>query len=286
MKIPEITKLLKDISRDMPNMQYHMEKEHKSSSGFSKLLFNRPDHFFKNAYADFMLIVFDEGSLFHTMLGEPDEFENEYSTTDTPKWVFKGAGMPSVNPEFMKERKIQARYKKTLVTNADVEKMTKKVSQCYAKPKLKRLLEHKLPERSFFGEIDGFKVKVRPDLICFDTDEDGEVTRVRIIDIKTSSKLTSTMNASLSCFTYGYHIALYMYQKVVQDLLIEAGCNLPVTFDYLFVCRQKSNHKNGLFKSTEHMYELGKSDFERTLNDFRMIESGDFGILEEEGTNE
>ena len=285
MKIPELTELLKSISRHMSNLDYHMEREHKSSSTFSKLLFNRADHFYKNKFPEFMIVVFDEGSLFHCLLGEPAVFDDEFSTTDTVKWIFP-EGKPVVNPKFMEEHKKQARYKKSLVTNADVEKMNKKVSACYAKPKLKRLLEHKLAERSFFGEIDGFKVKVRPDLLCFDTDENGDVTRVRIIDIKTSSKLTSVTNASLSCFTYGYHIALYMYQKVVQDLLREAGCDLPVTFDYLFVCRQKSNHKNGLFKATDYMYELGKRDFDRTLNDFRTLDSGDFLILEEEDTDE
>jgi len=186
MKIPELTELLKSISRDMTNMTYHMEKDHKSSSSFTRLLFNRSDHFFKNEFPDFLQLVCDEGSLFHTMLGEPDQFDNEYSTTSTPKWLFAG-GMPVVNPKFMEERKKQARYRKTLVTHSDVDKMEKKVAMCHSKPKLIRLLRDAIPERSFFGEIDGFPIKVRPDLICFDTDENGEVTVVRIIDTNLGS---------------------------------------------------------------------------------------------------
>lgn len=285
MKIPELTQLLKDISRDMPNMEYHMEKEHKSSSSFTRLLYNRSDHFFKNEFPDFLKIVCDEGSLFHTMLGEPDMFEKEYSTTRTAKWLFVD-NKPVVNPAFMAERKKQARFKKTLVTVADVEKMEKKVAMCHSKPKLQRLLADMLPERSFFGQIDGFPVKVRPDLICFDTDKDGEVTVIRIIDIKTSGELTNVMNASLSCFKYGYWVPNYMYQTVVKNLLSEAGVDLPVTFDYLFQCRKKSNHKCGLFKSTQRMYDLGKSDFERSRDDFLLLESGDFGILEVEDMDE
>jgi len=285
MKIAEVTKVLKDVSKEMSNLEYHTEKEHKSSSGFTRLLYNRGDHFYKNEFPDFLKIVCDEGSLFHTMLGEPDMFEEEYSVTDTKKWIFP-EGKPVVNPEFMKERKKQARYRKTLVHTSDVEKMEKKVANCYKSPKLTRLLADMVPERSFFGEIDGFKVKVRPDLICFDTDENGDVTTVRIIDIKTSGELTSVMNASLSCFKYGYWVPNYMYQTVVKNALKDAGVDLPVTFDYLFVCRKKSNHKVGLFKSTERMYEFGKADFERTLEDFKMLENGDFDILTEESLDE
>jgi len=281
MNIEEVTKVLMDISKEMSNMEYHMEKEHKSSSTFTRLLFNRSDHFFKNDFPEFLQLVCDEGSLFHTMLGEPHEFENEYSTTDTPKWLFEG-GKPIVNPKFMEERKKQARYKKTLVTNADVAKMEKKVAMCYSKPKIKRLMEHAIPERSFFGEIKGFKVKVRPDLICFETDDDGQVTKVRIIDIKTSGELTNVKNASLSCFKYGYWVPNYMYQTLVQDMLLAAGVDLPVSFDYLFQCRKKTNHKCGLFKSTDKIYEMGKADFERSRQDFLVLETGDFGILEEE----
>ena len=285
MKIPELTKIILDISKDMTNMRYHMEKEHKSSSSFTRLLFNRSDHFFKNEFPDFLKIVCDEGSLFHTMLGEPDQFENEYSVTSTPKWLFED-GKPVVNPAFMDERKKQAKYKKTLVTHGDVEKMERKVAMCHSKPKLKRLLEHAIPERSFFGTINDFKVKVRPDLICFDTDDNGDVTRVRIIDIKTSGELTNVMNASLSCFKYGYWVPNYMYQTLVKKLLLEAGVDIQVDFDYLFQCRKKSNHKCGLFKSTEKMYQLGKADFERSLEDFKMLENGDFDILIEESLDD
>jgi len=285
MKINEVSEVIMNVSKEMTNMEYHMNRTHKSSSNFTKLLFNRGDHFFKNEFPDFLKLVCDEGSLFHTMLGEPEMFDEEYSVTDTKKWIFED-NKPVPNPEFMKERKRQARFKKTLVTTADVEKMRLKVENCYKKPKLRRLLKDCIPERSFFGEIDGFKVKVRPDLICFDTDENGDVTTVRIIDIKTSGELTTVMNASLSCFKYGYWVPNYMYQTVVSNLLKEAGVDIPVTFDYLFVCRKKSNHKCGLFKSTDKIYELGKADFERSLNDFKILETGDFGILTEESLDE
>jgi hypothetical protein len=285
MKIAELTKVIKDISKEMTNQQYHFEREHKSSSSFSRLLFNRGDHFFKNPFPEFLQLVCDEGSLFHTMLGEPEMLDEEYSFTSTAKWLFED-GKPVPNPEFMKQRKKQARFKKTLVTYGDLEKMEKKVAMCHSKPKLKRLLADAIPERSFFGEIDGFKVKVRPDLICFDTNENGDVTRVRIIDIKTSGELTNVTNASLSCFKYGYWVPRYMYQTVVENALQDAGINIPVSFDFLFQCRKKSNHKCGLFKSTEKMYELGKRDFERSLEDFKILETGDFEILEEESLDE
>ena len=48
MKIPEISKILKDISKEMTNTEYHFEREHKYSSSFiwvptGSLSFTRPE---------------------------------------------------------------------------------------------------------------------------------------------------------------------------------------------------------------------------------------------------
>ncbi len=279
--VEEVKTAILNCSVDMTNKEYHKEYDHISSSKINKVIFDRQGFVFGREFPDFVSICADEGTLFHTMFGEPHLVEKEIEVKDgVNKWLF-GNSVPTANPEWMKLRKQAYFNEKTLVTSADIEKMQTKVDLIKENPNMDKYLDNLLVERSFFGELYGKKAKVRPDLISIITDDEGFVTSVTILDIKTSGKAATKLNAELSCFTYEYKTALYMYSALVKAKLLEQGIDIPVPFDYLFVCRQKRDHSYNLFPSKPSMFTDGEANFKKMIEELNKYESKEFDLLEE-----
>lgn len=187
---------------DMPNDVYHSLPS-LSASQIKQLLVN-PYAFvnkIKMAQTDSMNL----GSAVHTLTLEPHKFDSEFAVI--PKCDLRTTAGKAIKQEFEMLHK-----GKILITQEQYE-TAQKASQSILKSPIGNFLTGGKAEASYFTNINGIDVRVRPDYFR----EDMGV----VFDIKT------TQDASPDGFVkavanYGYYIQNAFYLKVLQELNLNA----------------------------------------------------------------
>ena len=191
------------------------------------------------------------GSVIHTLILEPQKLESEYII------------MPELNLRTNADKAIKAELEaeakatnKTLV-KAEIYNQAEAVAKSFLNSPLSSLLRGKVKaEASFFGKIDGVKVKARPDLII----EDKKL----IIDFKTTSTNGggSADGFAKMAANFSYYIQAALYLEITQYKDF-----------YFIVLETQEPFMVGCYKLDSEALEFGKSEIHRAIEIYKNIEN-------------
>lgn len=189
------------------------------------------------------------GSVIHTLILEPQKLESEYIIM--PELNLRTNADKAVKQELEAEAKAT---NKTLV-KAEIFNQAEAVSKSFLNSPLAVMLRGEVKtEASFFGDIDGVKVKARPDLIIPD--------KKLIIDFKT----TSTSNGG-SADGFAKMAANFSYY-------IQASLYLEITSykDFYFIVLETAEpFMIGCYKLDSEALEFGKSEIRRAIEIYKNL---------------
>jgi exodeoxyribonuclease VIII len=182
---------------DMPNEEYHSYREYISASQIKDLLKN--PYLFFHPQPQEHKYVFDIGSAIHSLILEPENFDNEFAVA------------PKVDKRTTKGKQEWNDFKessqgKTIIESDDFDNLIQLQKSVLSIPEVVKLLKDGVSEKSFFTTLqDGTKKKVRPDRLREDN---------IIIDVK------SCRDASPDAFkrdiaTYKYYVQAAYYIDVL-----------------------------------------------------------------------
>ena len=145
------------------------------------------------------------GSVIHTLILEPQKLESEYIIM--PELNLRTNDGKAQKAEFEAEAKAT---NKTLV-KSEIYNQAEAVAKSFLKSSLSSFLRGEVKaEASFFGEIDGVKVKARPDLILPE--------QKIIIDFKTTSQVGggSADGFAKMAANFAYYIQASLYLEITK----------------------------------------------------------------------
>lgn len=229
----------------MTNAEYHSRPE-LSCSQLKTLL--------KNPYEYIMGIKpestknMDFGSCVHKLILEPQDFDKEFAIS--PKFDLRKTADKEAKQAFE-----TLNIGKTLMSKDDYQN----AQQCaeIALQIAGKFFKDGVAENSYFSEIDGIKVKCRPDYYIENLG--------LVVDVKT------TQDASPDGFTrsianFGYHIQAAFYSDVLQSL------GKPVN-KFLFVAIEtKEPFMVGLFTLDDVGMDFGRNEYKRAFDIYRRID--------------
>ena len=189
------------------------------------------------------------GSVIHTLILEPQKLESEYII------------MPELNLRTNADKAIKAELEaeakatnKTLV-KSEIYNQAEAVSKSFLNSSLSSFLRGEVKaEASFFGEIDGVKVKARPDLILPD--------QKIIIDFKTTSTSGggSADGFAKMAANFSYYIQVALYLEITEYNQF-----------YFVVLETAEPYMVGCYKLDNEALEFGKSEIRRAIEIYKNL---------------
>lgn len=209
------------VVEDLPNDEYHAEQAHLSSSRLKALL---PEHFKTGGSQD----ALDFGTLFHTVVLEPERVELDYAALDAEKIGLKSDGTPAQNPTMTaawKKAVAEAEQNgKTVVAKDALERAEAMRDALLAHDTASRLLDAatKREESAFWIDDDGIAHKAR---------FDGRGPSFAL-DLKSTSAKPGERSLRYAVRDYGYHLSADHYLTVARGLGLDVD-----TFALIFVAK-------------------------------------------------
>jgi exodeoxyribonuclease VIII len=236
------------VIQDMTNEAYYAESEHISSSKIKTLLKNpylylNPPEREENPY-------FAIGSATHSLVLEPHKFDAEFAVA--PKCDRRTKVGKDVWASF-----ISSSVGKTIISAQDFD-IAKGMAEAILKNTYAQaLLQSGISECSFFGEINGKKVKCRPDRYR----EDLGI----VIDIKTTDD-ASPDGFAKTVANYGYYIQAPFYTDCLKSLNKNAQ-------KFVFIAVEKKHpHMVGIYELDQVSIEFGRNEYKRGFEILERIE--------------
>lgn len=191
------------------------------------------------------------GSLVHTLILEPNKLESEYLIL--PELNLRTNDGKAQKAEFEAEAKAT---NKALV-KAEIYNQAEAVAKSFLNSPLAVMLRGEVKtEASFFGEIDGVKVKARPDLIIPD--------KKLIIDFKTTSTNGggSPDGFAKMAANFQYYIQASLYLEILgyKDF-------------YFIVLETNEPFMAGCYKLDTEALEFGKSEIRRAIEIYKNLDN-------------
>lgn len=231
---------------DLPNEEYHSLPS-LSASQIKQLLVNPYAYVTKQKMAQ--TDAMNLGSAVHTLTLEPHKFDKEFAVM--PK--VDGRTAAGKEAKIIFERECQGK----IVINQDQYEIAMKAAQSILNSPIGKLLTGGKAEASYFTNIDGFDVRVRPDYYR----EDIGV----VFDVKT------TQDASPDGFTkaianYGYYIQDAFYLKALQNLELNAN-------RFVFIAVEtKEPFMVGIYELTPDAVDFGWSETKRAFEIYQNLD--------------
>ena len=242
----------KYTNKQLSNEAYHADKTHISSSVIKKIIKNPYSfHLPQELTSSKAMIV---GSIVHSMVLEPETFEEEYILE--PVWQKKTKMQPST----IVEQKLAFKQKHSGKTVISIEDYNQAITIA---ENIKLIMEDREicsgeAESSFFSEIDGVKVKCRADLF--------DPAMGILSDIKTTSFHPSPESFSKEILKYGYHISAALYIDIFDSLGIDV-------FKYVFVVGQSVYpFATATYELDEQAIEKGREEYKKGLEYYNNID--------------
>ena len=189
------------------------------------------------------------GSVIHTLILEPQKLESEYII------------MPELNLRTNADKAIKAELEaeakatnKTLV-KSEIFNQAEAVSKSFLNSSLSSFLRGEVKaEASFFVEIDGVKVKARPDLIL--------PQQQIIIDFKTTSQVGggSADGFAKMAANFSYYIQASLYLEITEYKQF-----------YFIVLETSEPFMVGCYKLDSEALEFGKSEIRRAIEIYKNL---------------
>jgi len=190
-----------------------------------------------------------KGTLYHSYMLERDLYKAEHMI-QPEDW-----GSLSENPGRKKWAEFKAKAKlagKTPVKFKDAQDLLLLDDVIESHAVVKEILATHKAEVSFYGEIDGIKLKSREDLW---SEADGTVW-----DVKTTSKDLDDKSLAKVIFDCGYHFSAAHHIKVMSL------CGYDVkSWGWIFVSTASSCPHIVVKKASRELLEYGETDFEYAL---------------------
>lgn len=235
--------------RVMSNSEYHATKSHLSASSIKKILDN-PYEFLNPVEMNSPELLI--GSVVHKLVLEPDTFDDEFAV------------MPAID---RRTKAGKEEYAAFLEASKDKECIpldfyNKAVAMSKAVNDQKEikdlLLSNGVAERSVFGEIDGVKVRCRPDYYREDLG--------LIVDLKTTQDAHPDAFAK-SIANFGYFIQAAFYLDVLRSVGLSAN-------KFVFVAvSKKEPYMVGVYELTPNDIDLGREMYKKAFEIHKDIES-------------
>ena len=189
------------------------------------------------------------GSVIHTLILEPQKLESEYIIM--PELNLRTNGAKAVKAELEAEAKAT---NKTLV-KSEIFNQAEAVAKSFLESSLSSFLRGEVKaEASFFGEIDGVKVKARPDLIL--------PQQQIIIDFKTTSQVGggSADGFAKMAANFSYYIQASLYLEITKYKQF-----------YFIVLETAEPFMVGCYKLDSEALELGRSEIRRASEMYKNL---------------
>ena len=245
-------KLKLGVNDKVSNKDYHGDKEYLSSSALKKILSNSEEF-----YKEYILgqrgyvqkNVFDEGSLVHAMILEPEVIEEEFA-------FFDG---------FIKRGKIFEEFKTNNPGKIWISKSQKLRCDKYVKAYERlesavSLMRGGEPEHTLCSIISGVPVKVRPDYI--------NIEKGYIVDVKTSGHSVDLEMFKETVGRYSYDLSAALYCEVAKEVYEK-------DFDFYFVAISKPEETCEVYKVSAKTYKKGRDAVFDALNKYRSCKKKD-----------
>ena len=189
------------------------------------------------------------GSVIHTLILEPQKLDDEYIIM--PELNLRTNADKAVKAELEAEAKAT---NKTLV-KSEIFNQAEAVAKSFLKSSLSSFLRGEVKaEASFFGEIDGVKVKARPDLIL--------PQQQIIIDFKTTSQVGggSADGFAKMAANFSYYIQASLYLEITKYKQF-----------YFIVLETAEPFMVGCYKLDAEALEFGKSEIRRAIEIYKNL---------------
>lgn len=160
---------------NMPSVVYHAHG-FTSASQLKKIASTSLAHFKferENPKEPTAALIF--GSAYHTLILEPERFKEEYFTLDRDAMPKPDSDFRNAENKAWKERELARNEGKIFLSNEDWITLHGMKEALENYPNFTFLLSNRVAEESYFAEIDGQGVRVRPDY----------VSKFGIVDLKT-----------------------------------------------------------------------------------------------------
>lgn len=239
---------LANINAQLSNEDYHSKREFLSASSVKTLLKN-PYEFLHPIKKE--SINFSIGSAVHCLILEPHKFNDEFAKA--PDNINKRTKLGKEQwAEFEADNS-----DKTILSHEDFELCYEIAQAVLKKDETKALLNNGIAECSFFSEIDGVKVKCRPDYYI-------ESLGI-VVDVKTCK------DASPDAFikdvvNFGYHVQAQFYLDVLQSLGKNAN-------KFVFIAVEKKEpYMVGIYELDITSLDFGRNEYKRAFEIYKEIE--------------
>lgn len=239
-------KLINGVNPPLSNAEYHADKNYLSSSNL-KLLYQDPAKF-KHEYldgngkkleGDFLT----EGSAAHTLLFEPEKFDEEYA-------VFDGFRRDGLKWEEFKAKNPD----KTLLTTPMLHRVKRYHESILRRPEALALVKDGMPEHTMTAKLQGVNIKARCDYII---PEKGI-----IVDLKTTSKPAGLELFKVSVDQYSYQLSAALYMQVAFEIYKR-------NFDFYFVVVSKPDLVTDVYKLSKESAAVGHHMVNKALQSYR-----------------
>lgn len=234
------TKLKLGINHDIPNEDYHGDREYVSSSGL-KLILHDPERFYKQYVTGEIksksTAAFDYGSYIHTLVLEPHLEEEEYAFHN---------GAQRRGKEY--DKLVAENPGKIILLES--QKAGAKILQdaVNTHPQAGDLFSNGIAEQTLCVKLEGVPVKVRCDYM----------QGTKIVDLKTTGSGVSYSEIVNTCIKYDYDLSAALY---VDSWALHTGEH----HDFYFVFVSKVSTQVAVLKASEQFIENGRRKYKDAL---------------------
>lgn len=234
---------------NMPNEVYHSH-EFTSASQLKKIASTSLAHFKferENPKEPTAALIF--GNAYHTLILEPERFKEEYFTLDRDAMPKPDSDFRNAENKAWKERELAKNAGKTFLSNEDWITLFGMKEALENYPNFMFLLSNGVAEESYFAEIDGQGVRVRPDY----------VSKFGIVDLKTCQ------DASPEAFGRDAAKLKYLIQAALYTDVVTAfrgGGELP----FFFLAQEKAApYVPQMYRVPSFLIEAGRAQYQDVL---------------------
>lgn len=231
------------------NEAYHANRTHLSSSLLKMLLSDRQrfyETWILNIKQDDYKPQFEEGSVTHSLILEPEKVASEYA-------FFEGLRRAGKAYEDF----VAANPGKKIVTTTVKARAEKHRQALLRRPEAVSLLQNGASEQNMFGKIFDVPVKARADYI--------NVEAGIIVDVKTSSFPSGAEFFKQAIHDFRYDLSAALYKQIAEQ-----GYGKEFTFYWVVI--SKSDNECHVYKASTETLRLGTSLCTKALITYKNAE--------------
>jgi len=240
-------KLKPGIQKNVPNDDYHADRQYYSSSCL-KVLNKSPELFYKNYILDSKeeradKAAFILGSYVHSLILEPHLIDKEYA-------VFDGASRrTNIYKQFRSEN-----TDRTVILQKEVKWAHEMLVSFMKRPEAIGLIQDGEAELTLCLEMDGMPIKVRADYI---NHKEGY-----IVDVKTTGSDTDRASVINACNQWEYMLSAALYTKAFEQ-------HYDKPFDFYWIFLGKYDGQCQVYKMSSETYIKAQIEIRKAITKFK-----------------